>query len=60
MNLKRIPEPVQISFPNNRSDRLEHFDMVLNLQELRRRSSRQVQLVAEGSAHGDESSDGML
>lgn len=53
-NLKRIPESIEISLPNDRRDGLEHFDVVFDLQQLCRRGRRQVQLVAECPAHGDE------
>lgn len=50
-NLEWVPEPVEISFPDDRRDGLEDLDVVSDLQQLHRRGGGQVQLVAEGAAH---------
>ena len=52
--LKRIPESIEISLPNDWGDGLEHFNVIFDLQQLCGRGRRQVQLVAECPAHGDK------
>jgi len=53
-NLKGVPKSKEFTLPDDGRHSLEELHVVLELQQLRRRGRFQIQLIAEGAAHGHE------